>query len=967
MWSNLFYDKYAGDHQYNNILTKGITIEDLCDGSYMLLHSGQNAVDYYNTKFINSKKIPDSLLKSKMFKLDIYIKFISGVETIYTVVGINTKIISQIVINNGEIPHKDFLKNLCRHHTRYMNYSKVMASMFYNSSNYTEQIDGNIEFIKEKATKSVDYTFDNMIDDPVDITEQLFQYQKCSIQWMINKEKNIGKIKYNLNDEVIIGEVYYDMYNQMFNHISMKNELIFYGGGLIDEVGLGKTVQIITLSLLNQPKFTSYVRDGNTNKLYSRGTLVICPNQLCGQWVREIQKMVSKEFEPQIITILTKRHFNKYTYQDLLDADFIIVSYTFFDNNAFTIPWISKISKSLSYHKQHWSKTDTINITKLFNEMGEDIVKMGFDGLLMKNPLFQLIHWHRIVIDEFHEIHSTSKYNYINNILPFIDGNFRWCVTATPFINNKNLYNIINFITGYKSVDGENILTNENIVEYTSTSCFRRNTKISVKKEHYLPPINEEIRWIQFTPTERMMYNAYLANPNNDKFSVYLRQLCCHPQLADETKHALSNCKTLCDIEKMMVAHYKKDMDIAQEKVNKIKIRINMINKKIKKIEKKQRKKQLKKLGYDIESESDSNSNSELEEYILLDSGSVVDIVDIDEDITNEITNKRTITIDNLKETLGLVNDKLIIAQNELDGKTTTHDFFNNVVMRLRKTVTKETDKTKISSFGAKLNEDTNIMNLLSYELDNDDNDDDEKCGICLDEICEDDVGVTKCGHIFCYECLKIAISKFHNCPMCRKNLTDANIYLLSYEKPKKKSEYISTEDKAKEVLINEVGTKLANLIFYLRNTNEHTIIFSQWNDMLRKVGRVLAENNIKNVFCKGNCYQRDKAIREFNGDDKIKVIMLSSEGAASGTNLTKATIVILLDPIYGKHKYRKDQEKQAIGRAYRLGQKFNIKVVRFLIKNSVEEEIYWMNNQEDKKCAELKETNNIAEFETSN
>jgi SNF2 family DNA or RNA helicase len=135
-----------------------------------------------------------------------------------------------------------------------------------------------------------------------------------------------------------------------------------------------------------------------------------------------------------------------------------------------------------------------------------------------------------------------------------------------------------------------------------------------------------------------------------------------------------------------------------------------------------------------------------------------------------------------------------------------------------------------------------------------------------------------------------------------------------------------------------------------LRETNEHAIIFSQWDDLLKRVGRILNENGVKNVFCKGNCYQRDKAIREFNDDDKVKVIMLSSESAASGTNLTKATQVILLDPIYGNYKYRKGQERQAIGRAHRLGQKNTIKIVRLIIKDSVEEEIYDLNNAEDAK-----------------
>ena len=180
---------------------------------------------------------------------------------------------------------------------------------------------------------------------------------------------------------------------------------------------------------------------------------------------------------------------------------------------------------------------------------------------------------------------------------------------------------------------------------------------------------------------------------------------------------------------------------------------------------------------------------------------------------------------------------------------------------------------------------------------------------------------------------------------MCNKNTALNEIYVLSYERKKKIANTICLE---KDKLINEIGTKLANLIFYLRETNEHTIIFSQWDDLLKKIGRILEKNKIKNVFCKGNCYQRDKAIREFNDDDKIKVIMLSSESAASGTNLTKASQVIFIDPIYGNYKYRKDQERQAIGRAHRMGQKNIIKVVRFLIKNSVEEEIYLSNIKED-------------------
>jgi len=980
MWEYLFYDKYASinEHKFDNEHTKNVTIEDLNDGSYKLL-SGKKALNFYNKKFEKNFEIPE--FANNLYKLEIYTKRIKGIEKIFTVVGINSNLLENFVKDNKPIPNIDFIENLCRFHMHYTDFSRLEASTYFDNKKI-EKIDGNIKFITDKSMNSVDYVFDIGIENQKHINENLYKYQKCSINWMVEKENSIKTIKYNINDEVIIGNVYYDIYNHKFDLLENRKQLAFYGGGLIDEVGLGKTVQMITLAINNQPDSINYYDDKYENMISSRATLILCPNQLCGQWIREVDKMVSKDYGTNVIPFMTKRHFDKYTYQDLLDADFVLVSFTFLDNKAFTLPWTSKISKLKNFNKQTWSKTDFEEVKKVFNELGKDFKKDPFK-IYEKCPMFPLIHWNRIIVDEFHEIHkdntSRSKYSYIKNLLPFLKSDYRWVVTATPFINKNSLYNIIDYLTEYKNKDGMNILSNDKFVDYLSTDCFRRNTKNSVKEEHTLPPIKDKVVWLKFSATERMMYNAYLANPNNDKFSVYLRQLCCHPQLADETKHALLNCKSLKDIETIMLSHYKKEVEECQDIVDKIKGKIKKVNKNIKKMKKNQKKRKLKKLKklnkkIKYESDSDEDSNSDSDDDSNSDSDNLdddiatlmmdmagIDLGDIDED-------KPLITLDNLYESLDKLNQRLYQAENELEGKTTTFNFFNNVINRLRKTASKETDMKKKAEFELDLNGDKSVMDLLN-EMDDSDSDSENEdiCGICYDEIPENDVGVTKCGHIFCYECLKIAISQYHKCPMCQKKLKDTEVWMLSYEKKKKTDEPISPEDKQKDELIDEIGTKLANLIFYLRETDEHVIIFSQWDDLLRKVGKILKDNKIKNVFCKGNCYQRDKAIREFNSDDKIKVIMLSSDSSASGTNLTKASQVIMLDPIYGNYKYRKDQEKQAVGRAHRLGQTKNIQVLRFIVKDSVEEEIYWMNINEDKKHTEnitIQKSDNVEESE---
>jgi len=944
--SDLFYDKYSGDmngngnHHYDNPITNKITIEDLNDGSYSY-YFGKKALNLYN-KIFESKtnfNIPECAYTSDMFKLKLYINT-KKITTIFVVIEVNILLLEDYVREKTQIPHIDFIKNLCRFHTAYCETSKFYEN-YYNDSN-ENKIDKNMDYIIKTASEPVNYTFNNRIVNPPQLNINLYEYQKCSIYWMMEKEKNKKTISYNLNNEVILGNVFFDISMQKFNLIADKKKLQFHGGCIIDEVGLGKTLQVISLGLLQPSLKVEYTNKLYPNKFVSKATLILCPNQLCGQWSREMETNIKKDSNIKIISILTKRDFDKITYNQLLDADFVLLSYTFLDNKNFTDIWTKEIGGLKTFHKKLWTETDHNKVANVFNKMGETLLKDPINSLTKTQALMQFIHWHRIVIDEFHEIYKNeTAYMYIHNLIQYITADNKWVVTATPFNTKVCLERILDFLTNYRNIDGRHIFREEQFLEYLAGACFRRNTKDSVKLEHTLPPIKEEIRWLKFSPTERMMYNAHLANGNNDKYGVYLRQLCCHPQLANETKDALSNCKTLADIEKMMVSHYAKEVEEAKEKVVLVQIRVNKLAKKIKKLEKKQRKKLMKKQGMKV-SDSDSDSDP--------DSDSDDDLQDLIIGNGMEIAIEPTARINAFKELLNTATMKLNELTVILNGKETTHNFFVNVIDRIRKTSNKNTlDKKEIDYSNINLKE---LMDKSSSESDDDDDDkdddEDEPCGICLGEIPEHNIGVTRCGHMYCYDCIKENIKQYNSCPYCRKKLTDKDIYVLSYEM--KKNTNISPEDKGKMDLINEVGTKLANLILYLRENNTHTIIFSQWDDLLLRVGRILKENNIKNVFCKGNCYQRDKAIREFNSDNSVKVIMLSSGSCASGTNLTKASQVIFIDPIYGNYKFRKDQERQAVGRAHRLGQKLQIKVVRLIIKDSIEEEIYNANCIEDKK-----------------
>ena len=71
---------------------------------------------------------------------------------------------------------------------------------------------------------------------------------------------------------------------------------------------------------------------------------------------------------------------------------------------------------------------------------------------------------------------------------------------------------------------------------------------------------------------------------------------------------------------------------------------------------------------------------------------------------------------------------------------------------------------------------------------------------------------------------------------------------------------------------------------------------------------------------------------------------MLSSEHSNSGSNLTEASHIIMVDVLNMDKKQTQDVEKQAIGRAVRLGQKKPVKVVRLITQDTIESEYYEKN-----------------------
>jgi SNF2 family DNA or RNA helicase len=236
-----------------------------------------------------------------------------------------------------------------------------------------------------------------------------------------------------------------------------------------------------------------------------------------------------------------------------------------------------------------------------------------------------------------------------------------------------------------------------------------------------------------------------------------------------------------------------------------------------------------------------------------------------------------------------------------------------------------------------------------------------DPCIICWADYDDSSaIAVTNCRHIFCGACFQSMGTNKSTfpCPECRADIVCKNTKITTMAQIKesdKPPEPVVQQivqvpvdgDNWKADCISKYGTKMSVLIDYLRTIfaeegkTNRAIIFSQYDNMLKLIGKTLTEYKISNVYCKGNVHVINKNIDKFKRDNSIRVIMLSSEHSNSGSNLTEASHIILVDVLNMNAAQTKDVECQAIGRAVRLGQQKPVKVVRLITKNTVEEEYY--------------------------
>lgn len=112
-------------------------------------------------------------------------------------------------------------------------------------------------------------------------------------------------------------------------------------------------------------------------------------------------------------------------------------------------------------------------------------------------------------------------------------------------------------------------------------------------------------------------------------------------------------------------------------------------------------------------------------------------------------------------------------------------------------------------------------------------------------------------------------------------------------------------------------------------------LVFSSFVMDLNLLASRLDAMGIKHLMLIGSTKNRDEVVKEFSSRTDVPVMLMSLKVGGVGLNLTCADYVLMLNPWWNPAA-----ERQAYGRAHRMGQKSSVSVLRFITQDSIEQKI---------------------------
>jgi len=367
-----------------------------------------------------------------------------------------------------------------------------LAQKFKDSKNKLSQ-DGILDFAQKfETTEEEEQEFGMYPDQRHGLRAKgkhkitLNKYQHQAVNQMIKEERAQLGIQRHFwqRQEFSSGDPFW--YSPFFKEIRFEPPIPTRGGLLCEEMGLGKTIEMLAVCNTMKPGAVKppYICSKRKEKRYpSRATLVVSPTSLVGQWQIEIQERNAKKLkilcyyggkrpkDPKIVA----------------DYDFVLTTY------------------GIIKHKKE-----------------------------TENAVLQKIDWHRVVLDESHSIKAGNTAQTKQCVA--FSAKTRWCLTGTPFVSTlKDAHQQFHFLGAGEPVCTPVTWTNA-VKDMTSgkheklTGIFRLFKKLVIrhrKDQQFngepivtLPPKKEEFVPITMPAKQMGLYHILydIAKKQYDQF-----------------------------------------------------------------------------------------------------------------------------------------------------------------------------------------------------------------------------------------------------------------------------------------------------------------------------------------------------------------------------------------------------------------------------------------------------------------
>lgn len=177
----------------------------------------------------------------------------------------------------------------------------------------------------------------------------------------------------------------------------MKQEKSSYRGGLLgDEMGMGKTIQTVTLIMSDYPQ--------------DAPTLVVVPPVALMQWSSEISSYTDGKLKV-LVHHNADSKVKKLKINDLKKYDIVMISYAGLES---------------IYRKENkgWKRDDV---------------------MVKENSRIHAIKWHRIILDEAHSIKSRTT--GVARACFAVQATYKWCLSGTPVQNRiGEFFSLLRFL-----------------------------------------------------------------------------------------------------------------------------------------------------------------------------------------------------------------------------------------------------------------------------------------------------------------------------------------------------------------------------------------------------------------------------------------------------------------------------------------------------------------------------------------